>query len=60
MALVADLNSNLAIVGGVSGAVLLFYFGLMTYYARRKDRHVQEIQVQLARIEGLILGRRGR
>lgn len=57
---IADINGQLALVGGLSGVVILFYFIIMAYFARRKDRHIQEIQVQLARIEGLILGRRGR
>lgn len=54
----ADLNSQLAIVGGVSGLALIAYLFLMLYYARQKDRHIQEVQVQIARIEGLLLGRR--
>lgn len=60
MSVLTELNGQLAILGGLSGAALLSYFIIMAYFARRKDKHIQELQVQLARIEGLILGRRGK
>lgn len=52
----STLNGQLAIVGGVSGLAILVYLSLMVYFARQKDKHIQELQIQLARIEGLLLG----
>jgi hypothetical protein len=60
MSILTELNGQLAILGGISGAAVLLYFSLMIYYAREKDRHVTELKIELARIEGLLLGRRKR
>jgi hypothetical protein len=57
---IADINGQLTIIGGISGAILLTYFIIMVYFARQKNQHIQEIQIQLARIEGIIIGRKGR
>lgn len=54
------LSGLLKLVGGLSGAALIIYFSLMIHYARKRELAVQEVKVQLARIEGLILGRRGK
>ena len=55
-----DLNGTLALFGGITGLAFITYMALMVFFARQKDRHVQELQVTLARIEGLLLGRRKR
>lgn len=53
-----DLNGGLALIGGVSGLALLCYFVLMVYFARQKDHHIRGLEVQLARIEGMLLSKR--
>lgn len=45
-------------LGGISGAAMLAYMVWMGYYARKKDRDVQELRRDLAEIRGLLLGRK--
>lgn len=52
------LSGWLALVGGVSGLLLLLYMVLMVYYSRQRERAIVELRLELAEIRGLLLGRR--
>ena len=52
------LSGWLALVGGVSGLLLLLYMVLMVYYSRKREQAVVELRLELAEIRGLLLGRR--
>ena len=52
-----DLAGLLTVVGGVSGAALLLYMSLMLYFNRRKEREIVALRIDMARIEGILLGR---
>lgn len=52
----ADLNGNLAVFGGLTGVLVIAYMVWMGYWTRQKDLHVQQLQVTLARVEGMLIG----
>lgn len=58
--LTAVLTGWLPAVGGVVGLATIIYFSLMVRLHMKKDRQLTAIEVRLAKIEGLLLGRRGR
>lgn len=58
MSLASEFNGLLPLVGGLSGLGVLTYFCIMIYYAHKKDKDMQRLEVRLACIEGILLGRK--
>lgn len=56
MGTATSFNALLAAVGGISGLAVLAYFVIMVYYARQKDRDVQELRREVAQIMGKLDG----
>lgn len=67
--MIPDINGLVAILGGISGIVLIVYAGFMVHFTRKRSldtaemlRVTRELRIQGARTEGILLGslRRGR
>jgi len=61
--MIPDLNGIVAILGGISGIVVIAYAALMIHFTRKRSadttemlRRVRALEVQGARVEGLIMG----
>lgn len=61
--MIPDLNGLVAILGGISGIVVIAYAVLMVHYTRKRSadtaemlRRVRALEVQGARVEGLLIG----
>ena len=56
-----DLLTNwLALIGGISGLIMLGYMIGMLYLSKKKDKDIQDVKVQLAEVKGILLGSRVR
>lgn len=60
MSIASVFEGWLPAVGGLLGLATIIYFALMLHYTRKGDDRLQRIEVVLARLEGLSLGRRKR
>lgn len=48
----------LALVGGLSGLLVILYMAGMIYYNRRKDADIQAVRRDIAEVKGILLGRK--
>jgi len=48
----------LPLIGGVSGLLFVIYACAVLYLAKRKEKILQQHSVTLARIEGVLIGRK--
>lgn len=58
MTLAATVESWLPAVGGIVGLITIVYFALMIHFTRKRDKHLEDIKVQLAELRGMILGKK--
>lgn len=52
---ISELNTSLAVVGGVSGFILLLYCGGMLYYQNRKSKQLETLRNDMAELKGMVL-----